>query len=131
MLSPDTPIEELPVFPRLHDGRVDSLCLVRQVNGQRWVLRLWPADIRIAGNNTPLFVGTVEMQRRRNLTGLITAARDTGEYDRSLDVLKQMLHDRFVTELVSRASNEIRLNRGYDRLRWQGRVLLVWEKAAS
>ncbi|NOZ04293.1 MAG: phosphatase PAP2 family protein [FCB group bacterium] len=131
MLSPDTPIEKLPVFPRLHDGRVDSLRLIRLVNGQRWVLRLWPADVRIAGNNTPLFIGTVEVQLRRNLTGLITAARDTGEYDRALDTLKQMLPDRFVTQLVGRTSDEIQVNRGNRRLRWRGRVLLVWEKAAS
>jgi undecaprenyl-diphosphatase len=29
MLSPDTPIEKLPVLPRLHDGRIDRLRLVR------------------------------------------------------------------------------------------------------
>ena len=33
MLSPDTKIEELPVCP-LHDGRFDSLILIREHNGR-------------------------------------------------------------------------------------------------
>jgi undecaprenyl-diphosphatase len=129
IFSPDTPTEQLSVLPRLHDGRIDSLRLVRQVKGQRWVLRLWPADVKTPANDTPLFVGTIEAQNRRHMAGLITLARDTGEYDRSLDALKQMLHDRFAMKLVSRTSNEIQVNREHRRLRWRGRVLLVWEKA--
>ncbi|MCF6289958.1 MAG: VTT domain-containing protein, partial [Desulfobacterales bacterium] len=127
MFSPDTPIEELPVLPRLHDGRVDILRLVRQVNGQRWVLRLWPADVKIAGNNIPLFVGTTEVQHRRHLTGLITEARDTGEYDRPLGALEQEFDNRFAVKMVSRTSNEIQVNHEQRRLRWQGGVLLAWE----
>jgi hypothetical protein len=53
MLSPDTPIEQLPVLQHLHDGRVDSLSLVRQVDRQRWVLRLWPTDVRITEIDVP------------------------------------------------------------------------------
>jgi undecaprenyl-diphosphatase len=34
MLSPDTPIEKLPVLPRLHDGRIDRLRLVRMAGSQ-------------------------------------------------------------------------------------------------
>ncbi len=125
MFSPDTLIEELPVLPRLHDGRVDRLRLVRRVNGQRWVLRLWPADVKIAGNNRPIFVGTTEVQERRQLTGLITEARDTGEYDRPLAVLEQEFHDRFAVKLVSRTGDAVQVNGEHHRLRWQGRVLLV------
>jgi len=35
------------------------------------------------------------------MAGLIILARDTGEYDRPLDALKQMLHDRFAMKSVS------------------------------
>ena len=131
MLSPDTPIEKLPVLPQLHNGRVDSLRIVRRARGQRLVLRLWPVDIKIAGNNTPLFLGTIDSQHRRHMTGLITTARDMGEYDPSLDALKDALHDRFAMKMVSRTrSNEIQDNREHRRLHWRGRVLLLWEKAA-
>jgi magnesium chelatase family protein len=40
MFSPDTPVEQLPVLPRLHDGRVEHLHLVRAGEGDsRLVLR--------------------------------------------------------------------------------------------
>ncbi len=129
MLSPDTPTEKLPVLPRLHSGRVDCLRLVHEVMLQRWLLRLWPSDFRIAGNNIPLLVGTIEVQHRRHLTWLITAAGDTGEYDRPREALIQMLRNRFALKLVSRTTDEIQVNREHRRVHWDGKVLLVWEKA--
>ena len=121
MFSPDTPIEKLPVLPRLHDGRVDCLRLIHLDKGQRWVLRLWPAAVTIAGNNTALFIGTIEAQQRRHLTGLITTALDTGEYDRSMEMLKQALPDRFRTKPAIRAPDEIQVTRERRRLHWGGR----------
>jgi membrane-associated phospholipid phosphatase len=129
MFSPDTPIEKLPILPRLHNGRVDRLCVVHRLKGQRWVLRLWPAAVKIAGNNTSLFVGTIEVQHRRHLTWLITAAMDTREYDHSLDALEQELRDRFAMKLVNRRNNVFQVSREDLQVRWRGRVLLLWEKA--
>ena len=126
MFSPDTPIDKLPVLPRLHDGRVDRLRLIYRHKGQRWVLRLWPAAVTIAGSDSALFVGTLEAQHRRHLTGLITTALDTGEYDRSLEMLKQALPDRFRTKTAIRAPDEIQVTRERRRLHWGGEVLLVW-----
>lgn len=126
MLSPDTPIENLPVLPQLHDGRVDRLRLVHRGKERRWVLRLWPSDVRIAGNNAPVFVGTIEVQRRHHLAWLITAAMDTDEYGRSLDVLEQEIHDRFTVKPANRRRNVIQVIREELRTPWSGRVLLVW-----
>jgi hypothetical protein len=116
------------VLPRLHSGRVDCLRLVHQVMLQRWVLRLWPSDFEIAGTNIPLLVGTIEVQHRRRLTWLITAAGDTGEYDRPREALIQMLRDRFALKSVSRTTDEIQVSRAHRRLHWDGEVLLVWKK---
>lgn len=129
MLSPDTPIEKLPVLPRLHSGRIDHLRLVRGDADNRWVLRLWPSEVMIAGNHTPLFIGTIEVQSRRHLTWLITAAEDTGEYDRPQDALIRMLQDQFALKPVLRTANEIQVDHEGRRLSWQGRVLLVWQLA--
>ena len=126
MLSPNTPIEKLPVLPCLHNGRVDCLRLVHRDKDKRWVLRLWPSDVRIAGNNAPVFVGTIEAQHRRHLTWLITAAMDTGNYDRSLDALEQEIHDRFAMKPVNRRSNVIQVNREDFQVSWGGGVLLLW-----
>jgi membrane protein DedA with SNARE-associated domain/membrane-associated phospholipid phosphatase len=126
MLAPDAPIGALPVLPRLHNGRVDILRLVRWNAERRWVLRLWPSDFCIAGNPAPLLVGTIGLQQRRRLTWLITAAMDTGVYDRSQETLTSVLGERYVAEKVNRSAAEIEVNRKHGRFNWQGRVLLIW-----
>jgi hypothetical protein len=54
---------------------------------------------------------------------------DTGEYDRSLDALEQELHDRFAMKLVNRRSNVFQVSHEDLRVRWKGRVLLLWGNA--
>jgi hypothetical protein len=94
-----------------------------------WVLRLWPTDVKTPTNDTPLFVGTIEVQNKRPMAGLIILARDTGEYDRPLVALKQMLHERFAMKPVRRTDDEIQVNREHGWMHWKGKVLLIWEKA--
>jgi membrane-associated phospholipid phosphatase len=125
MLSPDTPIDTLPVLPRLHNGQVDALRLVRWNGDRRWVLRLWPSDFAIHGYPAPLFIGTVEQQQRRHLTWLITAALDTGEFRNPQEALAGVPGDRYLAEIVHRTAAEIESNRKHGRFQWQGRVLLV------
>ncbi len=129
MFSPDTPVEKLPVLPRLHDGRVERLRLVRMDQDRRLVLRLWSTDVKIAGNDSPLFVGTIEEQRRRSLAGLITMARDTGEYERPLNLLEQTLGEEFAVRLVRRTDHKARIDHEPQWSRWRGEVLLVWKNA--
>ncbi|WP_457551183.1 VTT domain-containing protein [Desulfobacula sp.] len=130
VFSSNTAIENLPVLPRLYTGRVDQLRMVYHDRDQRWVLRLWPSDVRIGENVTSLFMGTIEVQHLSHLTGLITAARDTGEYDHPLDALKEMLKDQFVIKSVCRTSNEMQMNYDNPRIHWQGEVLLIWKRPA-
>ena len=127
MLSPDTPIEKLPVLPRLHDGRIDRLRLVRMAGSQLWVLRMWPTDVKILANEARLLVGTIEVQNKRPMAGLIFLARDTGEYDRSLAAFEQEFNDRFAVKLVDRKNSDFQVSRDQDRVNWSGRVLLVWQ----
>ena len=125
MLSPDAPLDTLPVLPRLHNGRVDALHLVRWNGDRRWVLRLWPSDVAIDGYSAPLFVGTIEQQQRRHLTWLITAALDTGAYSHPQDALIGVPGEKYTVEAVRRTAAEIETNRKHGRFQWQGRVLLV------
>jgi membrane protein DedA with SNARE-associated domain len=125
MLSPDAPIDTLPVLPRLHSGRVDTLRLVRWNTDRRWVLRLWPSDVGIDGYPKPLFIGTIELQQRRRLTWLITTALDTGEYGVPQEVLIPVLGERYTVKTGRRTPAEIEVNRKHGRFHWQGRVLLV------
>jgi len=126
MFAPGTPIEQLPVLPLLHDGRVERLRLVRTGRGvQRLVLRLWSADVKINGNDTPLFVGTIEEQQGRSMAGLITMAKDTGNYERPLHLLEQTLGGTFKVRLVHRADRETRTVHEHQGTQWRGGVLLA------
>jgi membrane protein DedA with SNARE-associated domain len=126
MFSTDTPIEQLPVLPRLHDGRTERLRLVHIDQGRRLVLRLWSSDVKIEENDAPLFVGTIEEQQTRGLVRLITLARDTGDYEQPLGQLEQTLGEAFTVKRVRRTNNEIRSDNEHLWSRWQGGVLLVW-----
>lgn len=125
MLSPEADIQTLPVLPRLHNGRIDTLRLVRRNADKRWVLRLWPSYVAIDGYPEPLLIGTIELQQRHRLTWLITAALDTGEYDRPQEELIRLLGEQFAVEVVRRTAAEIGVNHKHERFHWQGRVLLV------
>jgi len=126
MLSPDTPIGELSVLPRLHNGRADSLRLVQPVDDlHRWVLRLWPTNMKISGNTEPVFEGTIEVQNRRLLADLILLATDSGEYDLPLNTLKAVLSERFAVKLAIRENNELMLKNENRRVDWHGGVLVV------
>ncbi len=129
MFASQTPVEELPVLPRIHDGRTEVLRLVHTDRDMRLILRLWSTSTAIAEDDSPLFIGTAEQQQRRSLADLITMARDSGGYDRSLNAMEQMLGNGFNVRCVHRTDHETPDEHEQHRLRWRGEVLLVWEKA--
>ncbi len=131
MFSTNTPLENLPVLPRHHDGRTERLRLLRMDQGRRLVFRMWAGDVKIEESNFPVFVGIIEEQRTRGLVDLIFMARDTGDYERPLVQLEQTLGEEFAARQVLRADHEILIDREHRQSHWQGRVLLVWENAVS
>ena len=126
MLSSDVTIDKLSVLPCLYNSRIDILRLVQQVGNPRWVLRLWPADVKMTGKGDPLFVGTVVIQDRRHIADLIWIGEDTEKYDSPLQRLEQMLSDQFNVKSVNRSNNEIQLESQDRHVDWHGRVLLIW-----
>ena len=126
MFSSNAPVDQLPVLPRLHDGRKERLRLVRVDGDSRLVLRLWSTGVKIDGNSVlPLFAGTIEEQRGRSLAGLITMARDTGDYDQPLNLLAQSLRERFSVMRVRRTDQALRSDQEH-RSQWRGGMLLAW-----
>ena len=60
LLSPKLELEQLPLLPQVHDGRHESLALVKDtVDGKRYVIRLWPAHIELTPGQRPLWIGNV------------------------------------------------------------------------
>ena len=65
MLSPSLPLAELPLLPQVHDGRHESLRLVKDLpDDRRLVIRLWPADVRLEPGARALWIGNVNVMRR-------------------------------------------------------------------
>jgi undecaprenyl-diphosphatase len=126
MFSPNTPLVELPALPHLHDGRAERLRLVHMDQEKRLVLRLWSSDITISRDDRPLFIGTVEEQGRQQLAALLTATRNTGDYERPLRLMEQTVGDEFSVKPVRRTDHGTRADREQQRSRWRGRVLLIW-----
>lgn len=55
----------LPVMPSTHGGHAEALLMSRPVDaeGQRMVLRLWPAPYALGDNGQPLWLGTAQTLR--------------------------------------------------------------------
>ncbi len=88
MLSPELPMEQLPVLPQVHDGRHEALALSKPApDGGRWVLRLWPAWWTLEPEGTPLWVGTVSLQERRAPAGMLAYAATTDRFGEALATL--------------------------------------------
>jgi undecaprenyl-diphosphatase len=81
-LIPSTPIGELPVLPKFHQGQPPALTFVHAVDARnRTVVRLWrlasvsAGDTPSAPTTQPLWAGVVTAERARTEFGLVTAAR--------------------------------------------------------
>lgn len=75
LLSPSLSLQELPVFPQVHDGRHESLALEKTLpGGRRLVLRLWPAHIRLTPGDNSLWIGLVGEQQKVEIFNIATFA---------------------------------------------------------
>ncbi|HHH39751.1 MAG TPA: phosphatase PAP2 family protein, partial [Sedimenticola sp.] len=90
LLSPDLPLQQLPVLPQVHDGRHDSLALEKPLPGdRRAVLRLWSSRVTLTPSRRPLWLGSVGEQRQVRLLGLLTFAATDDRFQASLDLLRR------------------------------------------
>jgi len=102
LLSPSLNLEQLPLFPQVHDGSHESLALMKTESGaRRMVLRLWPAHISLTPGTKDLWVGLVGEQQKTDIFDLavfaVTAASQEGALARfTADTAGKM--ERRVTE---------------------------------
>jgi hypothetical protein len=88
LLSTSLPLRDLPVLPQVHDGRHESLVMVKpDGDGRRWVLRLWPAWRSLDPGAVPLWIGNVGRQERRELVGMLAYPVTTDGFGPGLEVL--------------------------------------------
>jgi len=124
MLSPDADVNELPVFPRFHKGRIEDIILVRNVSPERWVLRLWTTDYFMQPGGVPLLIGTTETEGNRKIANLITIPMDRIKYQASQKEIKKTLCDLGGCRQAVRTNDRIETRGPGD---WKGEIILGWE----
>lgn len=84
-LNEETPLEQLPVLPQVHDGHNESLLLVRISKEEEVILalRLWPSRYRLEPGDRTLWVGNISSLRRVTQSG-ISAPRTQADFDTAL-----------------------------------------------
>ena len=125
-LSPHPALAELPLLPQVHDGRDQSLLLTypsKRTPDQQWVLRLWPADVRLSDSGVPVWTGYVARQRLAQPLGLLAFPRTENDFDAPLRKLQGFLGG--LSWRVAHRPGPHLANHGRERARWNGDVLLI------
>ncbi len=88
LLSPRLELQQLPVLPQVHDGQHETVTLEKPLpDGQRLVLRLWPANILLTPGGEPLWIGQVSQQRQVQLLKMITFAATSHQFETAFQEL--------------------------------------------
>jgi undecaprenyl-diphosphatase len=88
LLSPSTPVIELPVLPHVHDARHEALVLVNNIsNDKRLVMRLWKSGVSIDSPSNQLYVGNVSSQQAVISFGLLVVPRTETDFKPAMALL--------------------------------------------
>lgn len=86
--APDIRLANLPVLPRLENGRQEALVMIRPVADEaseaRLVLRLWRSNVvlsSVGATVVPLWIGTVSEERVERMSWVLTATREVPDYN--------------------------------------------------
>ncbi len=91
LLSPSQTLQALPILPQVHEGRYESLLLIKHLSDdRRLVLRLWESDFQLESKQ-PLWIGNVSEQQKQKLLGTLTFAETGPHFEKALQVLRKDL----------------------------------------
>lgn len=75
LLSPSSPLHNLPLVPHVHQGRHESLSLARDTaSGERVILRLWATHFILDGIG-PVWIGDLTRVKKEPVAGLLVIPR--------------------------------------------------------
>ncbi|MCP4128863.1 MAG: phosphatase PAP2 family protein [Gammaproteobacteria bacterium] len=90
LLSPDLPLQQLPLLPQVHDGRHESLALTKPLSDDSsMVLRLWPAFINTQPESQPLWIGNITELDRSEIAGMLAFPQTNTNFDPAFQQLLQ------------------------------------------
>ncbi len=120
-LKTDSPITQLPIPPHVHEGRYETLAMIKYVDSEKRILiiRLWPAAIQLTdaeGRRTPLWLGTLSYLEpvTRLWIRYLQTGQDFNRYPR-LTALQE--YYRIVVKYRQQKADN-----------WDGRVLLLFRE---
>lgn len=112
-LAPSPSIEDLPVLPKLHNGRSDALCLVHAAiaptspHAEQLILRLWPTEVRLQPGEIPLWIGYVGQQHLQ-LLPFLSVPRCGADFDQPMATLLSDLVSHAGVKEVHREQSDLR-----------------------
>ncbi len=125
-LAPNPEFSELPLLPRVHDGRDSSLALEKATDdpARLLVLRLWSSPVQLQAPTAPLWIGNVVNLNLVRRFDFFVYPRTGGEFNAPLAVLEADAQGLSYQRVP-------RLNGTFIRTaRWSGEVLLLREKGS-
>ena len=92
-LNQEGAITDLPVVPQVHDGRNESLLLVRDIGKQKTMmtLRLWQTDIILQPGNIKLWIGNASLLWLPEKDTSLNIPRTGADFETPLITLEQQL----------------------------------------
>lgn len=89
-LSPDLPLQQLPLLPQVHDSRHETVALIKFLPEDRsLVLRLWPAFMQLQPGSRPLWIGNIAEQHKEQIAGILTFPEATADFNEAFQHLLQ------------------------------------------
>jgi membrane protein DedA with SNARE-associated domain/membrane-associated phospholipid phosphatase len=102
LLSPSTPLTELPVIPHVHNGRDESVALVKDPSpDHRLVIRLWSTRYRLSGE-LPLWVGDATSLNKDDVLGLMALPVTAASHEAARRVLAHDLGESRMLHVTQR-----------------------------
>lgn len=90
LLATSSPMDELPVLPHSHGGRLASRTLVRNLDEERRVaLYLWPSGYHLQESGAPIWLGEATLQQRKQWLALFVVPVSVPDKQQALELLER------------------------------------------
>lgn len=117
LLATSTPMEELPVLPHSHNGKLASRTLVKNLGDRRLALYLWPSGYYLEDDGSSIWLGEVTLQEKRQWLALFVFPESTADKQQALELLEKDLAGSDLKRKLAREGRLLLLKGEYQAVR--------------